>query len=659
MAPMRHLACLLVAALPLANAEAALRVRADRVRAGAVEIGEAALAIEAGALAFSAARVDAADFGLAARALRWQCALETTAGGYRCSGTATMRRDGASARGTLSIERSADVTNVALADGRARAAWTTPARGDAELGLTRVPLRWLAPLLARYVPGAIASDGAIDGTITIGADDPPRTKGKLALDDVAFDTPDGTLAAAGLDAQVSFETGGAPGARRCGIDAKLERGAWLVAPVYVELAEPGVALALDVVERDGGYAVTSWRWDDPETLVAQGSAALDSDGSATRIDLATLDAPLDRAYPRYAKSALAGTAFADLEVEGRLRGTLGWTRGERVAGVVELDEVTAHDARGRFAIDALSGRLPLSPPRAETGSLRWRSASIHRIPIAGGALSLRADPDGYALAAPLELSTLEGTVRIPSLEYRRRREGQRVAASIELVDLSVAALTRALGWTEFGGRLSGTIPALRSEGDVVAFDGGLTLSVFGGQIRVGDLALERAFGVAPSLAADVAIEDLDLAALTNTFSFGSIEGRLDGRIGALRLVDWRPVAFDLALRTDDAYDGRKRISQRAVDSLSAVGGAGVAAGIQRSVLKVFDTFPYGAIGLTCRLANNVCTMGGLDSDSGGYTIVRGAGLPRLTVVGHQRRVDWPVLVARLRAATEGTAPVVE
>ena len=52
-------------------------------------------------------------------------------------------------------------------------------------------------------------------------------------------------------------------------------------------------------------------------------------------------------------------------------------------------------------------------------------------------------------------------------------------------------------------------------------------------------------------------------------------------------------------------------------------------------------------------------MGGLDSRDGGYTIVRGAGLPRLTVVGHQRRVDWPVLVARLKAATQGTPPVIK
>ena len=48
-------------------------------------------------------------------------------------------------------------------------------------------------------------------------------------------------------------------------------------------------------------------------------------------------------------------------------------------------------------------------------------------------------------------------------------------------------------------------------------------------------------------------------------------------------------------------------------------------------------------------------MGGLDDATTGYTVVEGAGLPRIKVVGFQRRVDWPVLVSRLKAVTDGQA----
>ena len=48
------------------------------------------------------------------------------------------------------------------------------------------------------------------------------------------------------------------------------------------------------------------------------------------------------------------------------------------------------------------------------------------------------------------------------------------------------------------------------------------------------------------------------------------------------------------------------------------------------------------------------------SESAGFTIVEGAGIPHLTVVGFNRLVDWPTLVERLAAATSGDfKPVVE
>ena len=94
--------------------------------------------------------------------------------------------------------------------------------------------------------------------------------------------------------------------------------------------------------------------------------------------------------------------------------------------------------------------------------------------------------------------------------------------------------------------------------------------------------------------------------------------------------------------------------------LTEVGGGGLAAGLQAQVLKAFSSFGYDRIGLSCVLANNVCTMGGAGpASNGGYLIVDGSGVPRVDVIGHQRRVDWPVLVGRLKAATEGQMPVVE
>src|SRR5690606_9222534 len=188
--------------------------------------------------------------------------------------------------------------------------------------------------------------------------------------------------------------------------------------------------------------------------------------------------------------------------------------------------------------------------------------------------------------------------------------------------------------------------------EVLSSEGTLAIGVFDGQVRIAGLRWERPFGIAPGLSAELSFDDLDLEPLTEAFGFGAISGRLDGHVRGLRMLDGSPVAFDAYLHTDDGWKGRRRISQKAVNDIGSVGG-GVAAGLQQTVLSLFDTFGYKRIGLRCRLANNVCEMGGVEDLANGYVLIEGAGLPRVTVNGYRRRVDWPVLLARLQAAASG------
>jgi hypothetical protein len=131
-----------------------------------------------------------------------------------------------------------------------------------------------------------------------------------------------------------------------------------------------------------------------------------------------------------------------------------------------------------------------------------------------------------------------------------------------------------------------------------------------------------------------------------------MEGQASGWMRDLRLLDWRPVAMDARVFThEDA--GERRISQRAVENLSRLGG-GTAAALSAGVLRVFEEFPYRRAGLACRLERNICHMDGVaPREGGGFYIVEGRGIPHLDVVGHRRLVDWPRLVAQLIAATRG------
>ena len=86
----------------------------------------------------------------------------------------------------------------------------------------------------------------------------------------------------------------------------------------------------------------------------------------------------------------------------------------------------------------------------------------------------------------------------------------------------------------------------------------------------------------------IAMDDLDLLRLTEVLGFGSISGRLDGRINGLRLVDWTPVAFDARLITDEAKGVKQRISQRAVQNISSVGDASFVSSLQGQLTGLYD-----------------------------------------------------------------------
>lgn len=219
------------------------------------------------------------------------------------------------------------------------------------------------------------------------------------------------------------------------------------------------------------------------------------------------------------------------------------------------------------------------------------------------------------------------------------------------------ALTRALGWPPFPGSVSGSIPRMRYSEGAVTVDGALSARVFDGTVTVEKLRLSEPLGVLPELQANVSLRRLDLAALTSAFSFGNIEGRLDGDISDLRMLGFSPVRFKARLYSSPGDKSRHRISQQAIENISDLGGAGAGAVLSRGMLRFFESFAYDVIGWSCVLEDEVCRMDGVAPVPGtGYYIVRGKGLPRINVIGFSRRVSWPLLVEKLREVSAGNMP---
>ena len=669
--PGKLLLCLLLAAAALPLQARVLRVEVQALRTEAASAEGLRVSLRwadgagSGELAVAADRIEVPALGQVHSALDWRCPLERDAEGrWRCEGELAS----ADGRGKLRVALSeADIEAVlGIAGAQLQYGWQAGAPEHHRLDLRRVPVAWLEAYLASLWEAGQWSGGQLSGRVDLQVPEaaPLRADADLRLADVGVDTPDGWLAAAGMKGRLQLayrESGGQPS-----VDLRYEArgGEFLVGSLYVPLPETPVVLALDLRgQAGGGWRIPAFSWRDGAVLAANGSARLDPAGELADLELSLALGELGTARDRYLSGFLAPAGFPDLVLTGEARARLSLRDGELAALSLGLERLNAIDPRQRFTLAGLHGDLRwTASAQAETGELAWDSAALFGIGLGHARLAFGSSDGQLRLAAPVAVPALEGRIRLEHLRWQPPGGGNgarfQLGATLEALDLG--SLSQRLGWPPFTGTLAGRIPSARYEDNVLTLDGGLAMEAFGGTVSLSELVMERPFGVAPTLSAEVAIDDVDMEPMTAAFGFGSITGRMDGRIAGLRMVDWSPVAFDAWLGSDPAWKGRRRISQRAVEDISKVGGGGgLMGGLQAQALRLFDDFRYARLGLGCRLRDNVCAMSGVGSAGDGYTIVEGAGLPRIQVVGFRRRVDWPTLVARLEAATEGQTPVID
>lgn len=482
---------------------------------------------------------------------------------------------------------------------------------------------------------------------------------RAQLSGLGWDNRDGTLAGAGVD--LAIRAGLEPQASGQRFDIRLEQAAGevLLGPVYLPPPDaPVVVEAAGYLEEDGSLRVTGFSLDDPEALSLRGDMqARLEDGVPvpTRVGIDHLEAHLPAARVRYLDGVLGRYGLDGLDASGRLQAQANWRDGRLTSLEATFDAVTVDDPRGRFGIAGLDGRLTWhgDADRLET-DLLWTAAGLYALPLGGGELHLETREDDLVLRQPLTVPLFDGALVLEDFRWLGwRGDSPRLDLDARIDPLDLARLSRALGWPELGGTVSGGIRDVTYADGVLAFGGGIDISAFSGAIQVDSLSIERPFGTLPVLAADITMDDLDLLEVTGAFGFGRMDGRMDARVRRLRMLNWQPVAFDAELYTVPG-PGRQRISQRAVDNLSSLGGAGGAV-LSSTLLRFFEDFGYARAGLSCRLSNNICRMGGVaEADEGnGYIIVAGRGLPHLDVVGFRRLVDWPRLLTQLRAAAAG------
>lgn len=522
--------------------------------------------------------------------------------------------------------------------------------------------------------------------------DAARAKVGLSLRNAAFADAAGTHAGDKIDAQLDLSATRSKTGWAWQTTLAWPRGELYVAPLYragaMRLAATGsyapqswqvkqATLRLD----DIGQLAGSLHWQ-PATGKHSGrllAAELNSD----ELDLATL-------IPQFVQPFIDARAGMQLAATGHGRAGLAFD----AQGVSRVDIALnqASIEAGKHSLHGVNAQIPWRRDAATQGQFQVAGGKLAALNL--GAFDLALNMRGYEFSAPsIAIPLLDGRLLFENFHAARRSSGRTEAAAaqsniaddVNFVDnwqwqlsaalepLSMPLLTEALGWPKMSGVLSATIPRISYVDKSLLLDGQLMVSLFDGYLAVDELRLIEPFGRLPRLQANIEARHLDLAMLTETFSFGDVTGYIDADVQGLEMAGMRPLAFNASILSSPG-DYPKRISQRAVQNISSLGGAGAAAAIQRSFLQFFESFGYESIGLRCRLRGSICWMAGIDAPlrrvdrlarrlsnpgsdgslpSQGYELVRGGGIPALNVIGYNRRVDWEELVSRLKSVIAG------
>ncbi len=271
------------------------------------------------------------------------------------------------------------------------------------------------------------------------------------------------------------------------------------------------------------------------------------------------------------------------------------------------------------AIAALEG-LDLEPlaeavvGRAVEGRL---SGEFHRIALEGGA---------WEAAGGLQLRIGNGGLRVEEIEIRSPIPGGPSGRfAVEARGIPLQAVARDFTEWPLDGTLDGELPEVRLSGGTIEADGALTLSVFGGTVKLSGMQAAGWPGPDPILQLDVDLKEIDLMALTSPIRFGRVSGVLQGRIQGLRIGTDFPyaTAFDAELETVKRRGVPRKIDATAVENIARIAGSSQLANVLSAGLyRFFDEYHYRKMGIRAALEDGWLQLHGIPKGGKEHLIIR-------------------------------------
>ncbi len=323
--------------------------------------------------------------------------------------------------------------------------------------------------------------------------------------------------------------------------------------------------------------------------------------------------PLEEEEPLLGEIRLKGRVGARLFLKDRgkwrVSGPITWT------GKVE--------GKGFSLQGALSFPLIYRPQGKGEGSLRISSFALGPIKIKNWATPLEGFPYGVRGIRGINFPLWKGRVSSGSfiLLYRDSHQSQMKVDGLMIQGIQPP-------WIPLPVVMEGSFSRLEAGPKEIRFNGEVKAILAKGEVKVKNIWISYPFTSLMRIGCDVTFSHLDLEELTGITPFGRMTGYIKGFIKNLVMSHGQPEAFQLEIETQEVKGIRKRISLKAINSISILGGGGPVS----LFLPFFKEFSYKYLGLSCSLRNDIFSLHGLRRKDDMEYIVERGGLTGVNVI---------------------------
>ncbi len=510
-------------------------------------------------------------------------------------------------------------------------------------------------------------------------------KAGIGLEDASFENP--ALEAFGEGLSLSAELSGGLDLDSmdwiCRAGVRLGAGEMLAGKFYVDMGKHPLSAGIDAT---GGIPVARGVNVESLDMALEGIFSAGASGRVRGLpenpaaELLVEVPPFDPA-PAF-KLFVAEPLRMDLPLLGRLRvrgrasskARISFNpEGLEVEGRVELADAGVRLDEPQAAVSGVELSLPFAyaangaegtEGRSAEGGLSVEALEIPLLPVQGLSLLLEAGTNRLRVPHPVAILIPGGKARLGplNLEFPAGR-GPRAETGLTLERVELRPILSRIWPGSPEGAVEGLLdPVIYSRGGL-GTGGSLEAQVFGGRVTVSDISASGVFSRAPALRLDARWEDLDLEMMTSGTSFGLVKGMLSGWARDLEFAYGQPQRFELLLETEAAEGVEQRISVRAVDNISRIGGGGSPfAGMAGIFASLFKEFPYEKIGIRASLENDIFRINGTIHEGGKEFLVKRSGFSGVNVVNQNpdNRISFKDMVKRIQRVTSSQGgPVIK